>query len=212
MPRRRLPTRPPAVSARMLCALLRVAGRRVLIRMLPLLAAPHRPASPSPSPSLPAVDTPPPGLFSCSQQKTWGLCDALASTGFCAVSCGRCTPDADNSPCDDIPTPDAVPCSQARCRAELRCVHPALRRPALPVLLACRAVPRWPCHPRCSLPSADRIERQVQQPVRAAGRLLPRLVRRLPGRRCGRRAVGLRRPAHPRRRDVHRASGCLACC
>lgn len=42
------------------------------------------------------------------------MCEALAGTGLCAVACGHCTPDATNAPCDDVPTPDAVPCSQAR--------------------------------------------------------------------------------------------------
>lgn len=59
-----------------------------------------------------AADVAPPGLFSCSQQKDWGKCDALNDTGFCAVSCGRCTPDATNAPCDDLPTPDATSCSK----------------------------------------------------------------------------------------------------
>ena len=79
----------------------------------------HQPAAhttPAPVCSAPAcaVDVAPPGLLSCSQQKDWGMCEALSDTGFCAVACGRCTPNATNAPCDDLPTPDAVPCSRAR--------------------------------------------------------------------------------------------------
>lgn len=61
-----------------------------------------------------AVDVAPPGLFSCKEQKAWGACLALQGTGFCAVSCGACTPNATNTPCDDVPTPDGTPCAEVR--------------------------------------------------------------------------------------------------
>lgn len=53
--------------------------------------------------------------------------------------------------------------------------------------------------PHCYLLPADACGRQVQQPVRAARRLLPRQLRRLPGGgQCGRAGGDLRRSAYPR--------------
>lgn len=54
---------------------------------------------------------------------------------------------------------------------------------------------------------ADRGRLQVRVAVRAAGRVLPRLLRRVPAQGCGSGSGGrcLLRPAHPRRRDVHGA-------
>ena len=70
-------------------------------------------AAPAPPPT--CADVAPPGLLSCSEQQAWGMCVALNATAFCARTCGQCTPGADNAlPCDDIPTPDAMPCSQVR--------------------------------------------------------------------------------------------------
>lgn len=95
----------------------------------PLCPGPQ-PLRPTPRPpSSAAVDVAPPGLFSCAEQAAWGMCEALNATGFCAVECGRCTPDPASVPCDDIPTPDALACSQVGC---LRCYARAGRTRAGP--------------------------------------------------------------------------------
>ncbi|KAL4433088.1 hypothetical protein ABPG77_006515 [Micractinium sp. CCAP 211/92] len=70
-----------------------------------------------------AADVAPPGLFSCKEHEAWGLCPALNGTGFCAASCGVCTP---NIPCDDVPTPDGRPCSQTVATA--KCASPYVQR------------------------------------------------------------------------------------
>lgn len=60
-----------------------------------------------------AEDVPPPGLLSCAEQAAWGMCAALKEPGFCAVTCGACTLNSTNAgPCDDVATPDGVPCSE----------------------------------------------------------------------------------------------------
>ena len=71
-------------------------------------------ASGATGPAVKCVDVAPPGLFSCMEQQAWGMCDALNATGFCAVTCKRCTPDASNTPCDNIATPDGAPCAKVR--------------------------------------------------------------------------------------------------
>lgn len=37
-------------------------------------------------------DEPPPGKFTCSQQKKFGKCDApyVRDWGYCALTCGKC--------------------------------------------------------------------------------------------------------------------------
>ncbi|PRW44355.1 G8 domain-containing [Chlorella sorokiniana] len=72
------------------------------------------------------VDVAPPGQFSCTEQQAWGMCDTLNGTAFCAATCGRCSPDAGNTLCDDIPTPDATPCAVTV--ADGKCSSPYVQR------------------------------------------------------------------------------------
>lgn len=55
-------------------------------------------------------DIPPPGNFSCPEQRAWGMCGAMEGSGLCQATCGVCT--LPPPPCDDTPTPDGIPCQE----------------------------------------------------------------------------------------------------
>ena len=60
-------------------------------------AAPHDTCAPAPpvvpvkpQPTPPCSDTPPPGQYTCAQQKSWGKCSADFMRGFCCKTCWGC--------------------------------------------------------------------------------------------------------------------------
>lgn len=147
-----------------------------------------------------AADVAPPGLFSCAELEAWGMCGSLNASGFCAVSCGACAPDNTNAgPCYDIATPDGVPCGEVSNKLQGVAVvagrKQGVTRQADSQKLLC--VSTLACFP------ADGCRRQVRQPLRPRGRLLPRHLRRVRARRWRPPVFAVQRRGHTRRRDLH---------